>query len=338
VPLTATVVQHASGSLTAAGIGNVLGGAVVTTSVTLANASNPTGAGLQVTGIGSGLSGGAAVNAVLAQGTSTTYTATVNTSAASYAPGSFTINVSDDHSVLGWQTLTAATAQVAGTIGYGTATGTSFTGTVLSAQVASGSTLAGLFSTSTGAGSVGTTATLINSANVGSQETVTMTWRQATATEKNVHVRNPLVSDVVQLGGVPEGLDYVMSMSFNPNALGITPNVLTLAANQRIYLVSDTGTAGAWENAVLGNTGQAGSLAGFYDETYAKFLADHSGATLASQLGAWGVDTTGDVVWAVLNHASDFAVVPEPATLAFLLLGGIAMTGAGLKRRRPAAK
>ena len=209
---------------------------------------------------------------------------------------------------------------------------------MLSAQVASGSTLAGLFSTSTGAGSVGTTATLINSANVGSQETVTMTWRQATATEKNVHVRNPLVSDVVQLGGVPEGLDYVMSMSFNPNALGITPNVLTLAANQRIYLVSDTGTAGAWENAVLGNTGQAGSLAGFYDETYAKFLADHSGATLASQLGAWGVDTTGDVVWAVLNHASDFAVVPEPATLAFLLLGGIAMTGAGLKRRRPAVK
>jgi hypothetical protein len=45
-----------------------------------------------------------------------------------------------------------------------------------------------------------------------------------------------------------------------------------------------------------------------------------------------------DVVWAVLNHASDFAVVPEPATMAFLALGGAAMTAAALKRKRTAAK
>jgi hypothetical protein len=43
-------------------------------------------------------------------------------------------------------------------------------------------------------------------------------------------------------------------------------------------------------------------------------------------------------VWAVLNHASNFAVVPEPATMAFLLLGGIAMTTTALAKRRNAKK
>ncbi len=52
---------------------------------------------------------------------------------------------------------------------------------------------------------------------------------------------------------------------------------------------------------------------------------------LGNFLGSWGVDTTGNSVWAVLNHNSQFAVlIPEPASAALLGLLGLAV----LPRRR----
>jgi hypothetical protein len=44
------------------------------------------------------------------------------------------------------------------------------------------------------------------------------------------------------------------------------------------------------------------------------------------------VDIAGDNVWAVLNHASEFSVMPEPATLGLMGLGGAALVL--LRRRR----
>jgi hypothetical protein len=35
-------------------------------------------------------------------------------------------------------------------------------------------------------------------------------------------------------------------------------------------------------------------------------------------LGDWGVNTASNTVWAVVDHNSDFAAVPEPGTLALL--------------------
>ena len=53
-------------------------------------------------------------------------------------------------------------------------------------------------------------------------------------------------------------------------------------------------------------------------------------------LGDWGVNTANDTVWAVVNHNSDFAVVPEPSTLALLAAGPrpcrLRMAAAGAKR------
>ena len=80
----------------------------------------------------------------------------------------------------------------------------------------------------------------------------------------------------------------------------------------------DEGT-GTWKNAVLGNSmGTAQFNLGAYIP-----------GTM-SALGNYGVDTTGGVVWAVVNHNSEFAVVPEPAALSLLALGGLAL----LRRRR----
>lgn len=47
---------------------------------------------------------------------------------------------------------------------------------------------------------------------------------------------------------------------------------------------------------------------------------------LASYLGSWGVDSTTETVWAVLNHNSQFAVlaVPEPSSL---LMAGMGLIG-----------
>jgi len=71
---------------------------------------------------------------------------------------------------------------------------------------------------------------------------------------------------------------------------------------------SDTNT---WVNAVLGNYGGTMFFAG--DGAYDP-LTDFN-------LGTYGVDTATGTVWAVLNHNSDFAVVPEPSTCALLALG-----------------
>jgi hypothetical protein len=62
-----------------------------------------------------------------------------------------------------------------------------------------------------------------------------------------------------------------------------------------------------------------------------------NGTDLSVYPGAWGVDTAGNTVWVVLDHNSEFGIVPEPATMAFLVLGGLSMAGAGLARRRRTA-
>ena len=76
--------------------------------------------------------------------------------------------------------------------------------------------------------------------------------------------------------------------------------------------------SGQWVNAVVGNTGGVPLFVqGAWQAGYG--------------LGTYGVDTTNDTVWAVVNHNSEFAVVPEPGASMMMLaaLGGLA-----LRRRR----
>lgn len=85
-----------------------------------------------------------------------------------------------------------------------------------------------------------------------------------------------------------------------------------------------------WVNAVLGNFGNnADADQQGFDGSFAEFQAvPGNGTDLSTYIGAWGFTDTS--VWAVLNHNSDFGVVPEPSVVALVGLGCAAM----LFRRR----
>lgn len=95
------------------------------------------------------------------------------------------------------------------------------------------------------------------------------------------------------------------------------------------------GTFAAWE---AGPALTAYNTATNSTLTSTTFETDLANGTIpiGDFLGAWGVDTTGYDAWAVVNHNSEFAVVPEPSTIVlagFGLLGGFF----ALRRRKNSA-
>ena len=120
-------------------------------------------------------------------------------------------------------------------------------------------------------------------------------------------------------------------MSYDPGQLlsiwGLTE--AQAIAQNRLYLgYLDLGTDGLlgtaddqWINAVNGNFGGTPDFVGNhpYDSSY--FV-----------LGDYGVDMTDHVVWAVLDHNSEFAVVPEPSEFMLLIFGAVTMLAYSSRR------
>ena len=110
-------------------------------------------------------------------------------------------------------------------------------------------------------------------------------------------------------------------MSYDPNSLnGGTAVEASLAAAGDIYLASQEGV-GQWVNAVDLNIGGTPDFMGVGAWTNADTL-----------LGEYGVNTTTHTVWAVLDHNSEFGVVPEPSTWALLVAGSVAALWLGRRR------
>ena len=111
-------------------------------------------------------------------------------------------------------------------------------------------------------------------------------------------------SDVFSLNGTGSDL-FVLQLE-----------IADLNTSQYLGWLDGTDT---WVNAVSGNTGNnASAPQQGYLGSFANFQIAY-GTDLSTYVGAYGVDDSGDRVWAVLNHNSDFAVIPEPST--WLLLG-----------------
>ncbi len=174
-------------------------------------------------------------------------------------------------------------------------------GQALSSTVQGGGAYDGLESTVIGTSGSGagtlvggafhTTATILDG-NSPSDQTVTMAWRTRIGSETNL-----LVSDVVDLGGIPQGTMYVLQMSFDP--------ATAEALNEHILFLGWLNPAnGLWQRATSGNS-DGGLSAHYVDGAYNSAADFH--------LGYYGTDGTS--VWAVVDHASQFAVIPAPASL-----------------------
>ena len=127
-----------------------------------------------------------------------------------------------------------------------------------------------------------------------------------------------LASDVVDVHGTATDV-FVLQLTYNEAA------AISLFGSEASAILGWLDPAdGMWKNAVLGNAGGTPNFVG--DRAYDP-LTDFV-------LGDYGVDTANNHVWAVLDHNSQFAATPEPAS-AVLLLGGGALLA--LRRRRSAA-
>ena len=238
----------------------------------------------------------------------------------------------------------AVTVTLEGNVGNATANASnspaSF-GSPLTAPVAQNGSYANLESTVTattgsGGGSmVGSTATILaGTASVAS--TVSMAWRTAAANPQT-GVGESFASDVVDVTGmgVVDGQTkdgsvhtdtFVLQMSYSPQAVtGMTGLSESAAAQagliQLDYLdLGPDGLAGTaddqWKPAVLGDFDSD-------NDTFVGVEPWNGDVTL----GDWGVNTANHTVWAVVDHNSQFAVTPEPGTLALLAAAAVGLAG-----------
>lgn len=162
--------------------------------------------------------------------------------------------------------------------------------------------------------SFNTTAAIL-AGTASSQADVSMQWRTRSVAESSGD--NAILSDVVNLTGVAvvgASTDvFLLEMSYTDAALAaLGMNEAAYAANGTLRLGWFNGSL--WTSAVDGNS--LASVKTFVgNQSSAAFLTSLGAAPLSSKLGSYGVDTANNKVWAVLDHNSEFAVIPEPSTL-----------------------
>jgi len=204
---------------------------------------------------------------------------------------------------------------------------------------------------------------------------VSMTWRNRTLAETPAG-NSPLISDVVNLYGMSSAAGssnstaiqtdpFVLQLTLNPAALQ-GPGEAQDIAQGNVFLAwlnPNGGGTGVpqWQNANTGDFGGTvstpsstptyiGSFLNYVNSldgnsAYPLFTQTYNPATLGSLsnaqldeiLGAWGVDGVNQDAWAVLNHNSDFAVVPEPSAFVLAALGILTGLCLAIRRRMIAA-
>lgn len=102
-----------------------------------------------------------------------------------------------------------------------------------------------------------------------------------------------------------------------------------------LHLTFFDSSTGQWTHDDLGNFGVGSTVIENYQGSWADFALANSvtDANVGDFVGSWGVDTATNEAWAVLDHATPFAVVPEPGSLALIGLGGMLVMYRSRRRR-----
>ncbi len=213
----------------------------------------------------------------------------------------------------------------------------------LTRRVSSGASYSGIGSRTAAVGNDPATTADLLAGTAGSTHDVTMSWR-GRATAELTRAGGGLISQILDLEGMATsgGQSYhgshqtdtfVLQMSYDPSLMQQIWSIgeATAAAQGRLYLGyldlgSDVtfGTADDhWTRAVDGNFGGISN-----------YVGNHPYSAAYSALGSYGVDTTNHVVWAVLDHNSQFAAVPESSTFVLLSTGLISLLIHSWRKRR----
>lgn len=256
-----------------------------------------------------------------------------------------TLNLTNNNTYTGGTTVSGANGavlNVAGLIANDASSGV-FLGTtptfgthdnIISRAVANGGTYAGLGATDLGG--FQTKADLLGGSNTsnGSSLNVSIEMRFENGTDLANLPANAfeLSSDILGLtgmvigGGISGQTDpFALQLSYNPGHVESSlPGSLYLAYTNNAESIP-------WSNAIGGDFATGIDALTDVQSSYAAFASANNITSLniANYLGSWGVDTTGDNAWAIVDHNSQFAVVsvPEPATLGLPALSGMALLG-----------
>ena len=202
--------------------------------------------------------------------------------------------------------LTSGSYGLSVTVAGNTSTGAA---DIKSAEILAGGKYSGYGLTSAASGGRGTVSLIPQSDSTTSSSTTLGMSFGTTPTAFGLAVDDAnRTSDILKVSGVEAGKKYVLQLSYSPGsitALGLT--------EQAAYLGYFDAAFGHWVNAIAGNTPSGNAFGG----------AAIQGAFTSANftLGAYGVDTTNNVVWAVVDHGGVFAVIPETPTSATLIGG-----------------
>lgn len=174
-----------------------------------------------------------------------------------------------------------------------------------------------------GGAQLGTWATVTQT--TGSTVTFDMAWRTRTLNESFVAEPNGnptqppldmandyfgLCSDVLKLEGL-NGMPFLLQMSYVTNSTWYDESQESSQGCLLIQWLNPE--TQLWTDATLGNSLNDPNRLINYQGSWAD-----AGSPMT--LGSWGVDTTNNVAWAVLDHNSQFAVVPEPSSVCLIVM------------------
>jgi endonuclease/exonuclease/phosphatase family metal-dependent hydrolase len=114
-------------------------------------------------------------------------------------------------------------------------------------------------------------------------------------------------SDVLTLTGTSPGA-VVLSLTYDAAAAaGFSGRDVCLGW---LDARQESPTFGTWINAIDGNAVNQVTQSDPFAGSWTSYSSDLGGVTPATAIGAWGIDSTSGSVWAVIDHASQFAVIP----------------------------